>query len=277
MTRMPNGLEWNKLFQVSVETFQPRGIGSKRKSMLIFIDSEKGKGAMENEKLGRSAKTRIVVQGFFDPIALMGILLLAAGRWDYWQGWFYMGLTMAALVINLIALRKHPEVIRERLDPGKGQKTWDKVYFAVTTPLFFITMLIGGLDAGRFSWSSAFSPWVYVASALVYIAGQGIFIWAKYVNRFFSSVVRIQADRGQEVIQEGPYRFIRHPGYIGGALYTIMTPILLGTLWGLIPQGIFILFMIVRTKLEDDTLKKELPGYAEYAKKVKYRLIPGIW
>jgi protein-S-isoprenylcysteine O-methyltransferase Ste14 len=138
-------------------------------------------------------------------------------------------------------------------------------------------MLIGGLDAGRYGWSPKFSWWVYILSTLVYLFGQAIFLWAKRTNRFFSAVVRIQKDRGQQVCQEGPYKYVRHPGYIGGIFFTILTPILLGSLWGLIPQGIVIVYMIVRTKLEDDTLKKELPGYVEYANKVKYRLVPGIW
>jgi protein-S-isoprenylcysteine O-methyltransferase Ste14 len=232
---------------------------------------------MNNNRLNQRARLKIVLQGLFAPIALLAILLLAAGRWDYWQGWFFMGLTMAVLVVNLIVLRHRQEVIAERLAPGEGQKTWDKIYFAVTTPLFFVTMLIGGLDAGRYGWSPKFSWWVYVLSTLVYLFGQVIFLWAKRTNRFFSAVVRIQKDRGQKVCQEGPYKYVRHPGYIGGIFFTILTPILLGSLWGLIPQGIVIVYMIVRTKLEDDTLKKELPGYVEFAKKVKYRLVPGIW
>jgi protein-S-isoprenylcysteine O-methyltransferase Ste14 len=98
-----------------------------------------------------------------------------------------------------------------------------------------------------------------------------------YINKFFSSVVRIQKDRGHKVIQDGPYKYVRHPGYVGIFFLAPAVPLILGSIWGLIPSGLFIIAIIIRTYLEDKTLHKELEGYKEYAKKVKYRLIPGIW
>jgi protein-S-isoprenylcysteine O-methyltransferase Ste14 len=233
---------------------------------------------MKNPGLSKRSKFQIIVQGFVvTPVALIAMLLLTAGRWDYWQAWLITGLAMVILVGELVVMRNRPEVINERLAPGKGWKTWDKLIFVFSGLLQIVTLLLGALDTGRFGWSPRFSWWVYGLCLSGYCLGQAIFLWAKHVNYYFSSVVRIQQDRGQQVCQEGPYKFVRHPGYMGFFLYTILTPLLLGSLWGLIPQGIVIILMLIRTKLEDDTLKKELPGYAEYAKEVKYRLLPGIW
>jgi protein-S-isoprenylcysteine O-methyltransferase Ste14 len=104
-----------------------------------------------------------------------------------------------------------------------------------------------------------------------------ITLWAIWINRFFSSVVRIQKERGQEVIQDGPYRFVRHPGYVGGILLALGNALVLGSLWALIPAGIMSLLLVIRTYLEDITLQRELPGYTDYTRKVKYRLLPWIW
>jgi protein-S-isoprenylcysteine O-methyltransferase Ste14 len=156
-------------------------------------------------------------------------------------------------------------------------KRWDKWYFAFTTPLYLLTLVIAGLDAGRFHWTAELPVWVYALSALVYVLGQGIHLWAKHTNRFFSSVVRIQLDRGQQVCRDGPYRLVRHPGYVGGQLFSIVTPLILGSLWALIPAGVAAVLLIVRTALEDRTLQRELPGYTAYAQEVRYRLVPGIW
>ncbi|MDD3754806.1 MAG: isoprenylcysteine carboxylmethyltransferase family protein, partial [Methanobacterium sp.] len=106
---------------------------------------------------------------------------------------------------------------------------------------------------------------------------QAIFLWAKNVNKFFSAVVRIQKDRGQTVCKEGPYRYIRHPGYLGSLIYLSVTPLVLGSFWGLILVIIPFILLLIRTNLEDDTLKKELDGYTEYAREVKYKILPGIW
>lgn len=228
-------------------------------------------------KFSEKAQSQIIVKGLIAPIATLALMLLIAGRWDYWQAWVFMGVTMMVLVINILTMLRDPDLISERLAPGGGQKKWDKLYFSITTPLYLATLVLGGLDAGRFHWSPIFSWWTYAIVLIVYLLGWGIFQWAKITNRYFSSVVRIQTDRSQTVCQEGPYKIIRHPGYVGGMIFTILTPILLGSLWGLIPQGIAIILMVVRTKLEDDTLQQELPGYTAYVQKVKYRLLPGIW
>jgi protein-S-isoprenylcysteine O-methyltransferase Ste14 len=173
-------------------------------------------------------------------------------------------------------LTKDKRLIEERLNPKEGVKGWDKFYFAVTTPMYVLTLLLAGLDK-RFGWTTDMPIGVYAAGLVIYLIGQAIFQWARYCNNFFSSVVRIQTDRGQTVCKEGPYRIIRHPGYLGGFLYTITLGIILGSWWASIPQVIASLLLIWRTGREDQTLQAELPGYLEYTSETRYRLIPGIW
>lgn len=222
-------------------------------------------------------KLQALLRGLAFPVIVLPGLLLLAGRFDYWQAWVFLGVNLTLLAVNYLLLRDKPDLMQERLKAGEGIKWWDRVYFAITTPLYFAALILAALDGGRFGWSPRLGAAVYVLSYLVYLSGQGIFLWAKATNRFFATVVRIQTDRGQTVCDQGPYRIFRHPGYVGGILFELATPLLLGSLWGLIPQGIAVALLIVRTGLEDRTLRRELPGYEEYTKRVRYRLVPGLW
>ena len=118
---------------------------------------------------------------------------------------------------------------------------------------------------------------IYWASVILYLVGQAIFQWARRTNEYFSSVVRIQTDRGQTVCREGPYRYVRHPGYVGGFLFTLTSGLVLGSWPAFVPQLIASLLLIWRTAREDKTLQAELPGYTEYAKETRFRLLPGVW
>jgi len=231
----------------------------------------------ENQNSGKPLSFKLILRSLLGILVFVVIIFLAAGRLDYWQGWVYNGINICALVITFFALSNKPELIRERLKPGKGMKRWDKIYFIISTPAFILGILFACLDAGRLGWSSQLPVFVYVISILVYILGQGIFIWAKRANAFFSTVVRIQKERGHTVCQDGPYGFVRHPGYVGGILYSLSGPLVLGSLWALIPTALGLVLIIIRTFLEDKTLQEELTGYVEYSQKVKYKLIPGIW
>jgi protein-S-isoprenylcysteine O-methyltransferase Ste14 len=230
----------------------------------------------ENEN-SKKINRRIWVRSIIAPLVMIVIIFLSAGRLNYWQGWVYNIINIFFLIITIIVLRDKPELISERLEPGNGMKQWDKVFFTLSTPIFSIILVLSGLDAGRYGWSPQIPLYAYILVTLIYILGQVIVLWAKYVNSFFSSVVRIQLDRGHTVCQDGPYRFIRHPGYVGGILFTLATPLLLGSFWALIPGGAAIIMAIIRTNLEDKALRMELPGYLEYTEKVKYKLIPPLW
>lgn len=220
---------------------------------------------------------RLLTKSFIVISLLIISIFLIAGRIDYWQGWIYISLNIILLILTVIALRKKSDFIRERFKLTGGIKWWDKIFLIISTIVFIISIIIGCLDSGRFGWTPSLPIYIYLISIGGFIVGHSISLWAKSTNNFFSSVVRIQKERGHAVCQDGPYRFIRHPGYVGAILFNIITPIILGSLWTLIPMFFGVILIIIRTYLEDTMLKKELDGYVEYARKVKYRLLPGVW
>lgn len=231
---------------------------------------------MTKFNLSPKARTQMILRALLAPILMFGLLFLFSGHWDYWQAWVYTIVNLVILILMATLLTKNSELVEERLNPKAGTKSWDKFYFALTTPLYVIALLLGGLDA-RFGWTTNMPLSVYWAGVVIYLIGQAIFLWARYTNNYFSSVVRIQTDRGQTVCKDGPYRYVRHPGYIGGFLFTITVGIILGSWWASIPQVIAALMLIWRTAREDKTLQAELPGYVEFTNETKYRLLPGIW
>ena len=218
---------------------------------------------------------KLILKSIFFFALIIAITFIGAGRIDYWQGWIYNGLNTIFLLLSYFLLPR--ELIEERLKPKEGMKKWDKIYYIVSTPVYFAILIISILDGGRFDWEPRIPIVVVIVGVVVYTIGQIIILWTKKVNKFFSTVVRIQKDRGQTVCKDGPYRFIRHPGYIGGLLHIIVTPFVLSSSWGLIPVVIAVVLLFIRTYLEDKTLQRELKGYADYTNEVRYRLLPGIW
>lgn len=209
--------------------------------------------------------------------ALMaGILFGSAGRWDLPMFWAYLGIMFAVSVIYLARFwRSGLDLIKERMQPGPGEQ--DHISVAVICITLTAQWVIAGLDVGRFHWSDQVSPALQIAGLLGYAAGVGLMAWATIINRFFSSAVRLQPDRGQFVVTSGPYRYVRHPGYSGGILFFWCGGLALGSWWSCLPVLLAIAAIIRRTGLEDRMLQQGLAGYAEYAGKVRYRLVPGIW
>lgn len=223
----------------------------------------------------------------FHPIVQMVIVVFVAplipmiisGDWGWWQGWAYAGVNIMSFILSrLIVIRVHPDLIRERARfmDAKDTKPWDKVLAPLLASGFILIAVAAGLDH-FYGWSSAFPAWVHPAALFAMILGYAFSSWALVVNRFFSGTVRIQTERGHHVVSEGPYRFVRHPGYAGGVVGYVFVPFLLDSLWAFVPTLLLGVVLVVRTALEDKTLQAELPGYAEYAQKTRYRLIPGIW
>jgi len=212
---------------------------------------------------------------FFVLIAV--ILFLAAGQFNWTWAWVYLGICLVSVLINgAITLRTSPETIAERGEL-KMTKKWDKVVSGLyALAMYFALPLVTGLDV-RFGWARELSVAWHVAGAVVLVVGLELSAWAMIANAYFSTAVRIQSDRGHTVCSTGPYRFVRHPGYVGFILQSISVPFLLGSLWALIPGITATILMIIRTSLEDRTLQAELPGYQDYVQKVHYRLLPGIW
>jgi protein-S-isoprenylcysteine O-methyltransferase Ste14 len=147
---------------------------------------------------------------------------------------------------------------------------------SVVGVLSLVKYVVAGLDF-RFGWSTGIMPALQFAALVVAVGGYALGTWAMAVNAYFSLVVRIQHDRGQKVVSDGPYRWVRHPGYVGTILFELAAPLLLGSWWALVPGVISALLLVVRTALEDRTLQQELDGYKQYAGEVRYRLLPGVW
>jgi protein-S-isoprenylcysteine O-methyltransferase Ste14 len=231
---------------------------------------------MAQTQLSQKARLQLMLRGILAPIVMFALLFGLAGRWDYWQGWVFIALTTLVVIVMSTVLSPDRGLIEERLNPKQGVKSWDKLYLAVSTPLYLLAIALAGLDA-RFGWTDHVSPWIYTSGALIFLLGNAVLVWARYTNSFFSSMVRIQTDRGQTVCKAGPYRYVRHPGYVGGILMALGMGVVLGSWWACIPQVGAALLLIWRTSMEDQTLRAELPGYAAYTQETRYRLLPGVW
>lgn len=215
-------------------------------------------------------------QAFF-LLLMWVILFVCAGRLDWWQGWLQAGLYVVVVAAQaLILIPTHPEVIAERSGYQKGSKGWDVWIAGLAAALLpMVAWVVAGLDA-RWGWS-AVDPALTAIGAAVWLLGYALVIWAMANNPFFSATVRIQDERGHRVASGGPYRLVRHPGYVGAIAFQLATPLLLGSWWAMVPSALSAVLYVVRTALEDRTLRAELPGYEAYTRQTRYRLLPGVW
>ena len=227
----------------------------------------------------RSALTRRAVVRTLIALALAAIVLFTtSGQFDWGMAWAYLILATVSMATSLITLIRHdPDLLAERMGMRPGTKPWDKplvLLIAIVLPL--ATLAVAGLDK-RLDWSPSTPLGLQVIALAAVAAGSAGVQWAMRANTFFSGTVRIQTDRGHRVVTDGPYVAVRHPGYTAAILADLVLPIALGSLWALIPGGLAASLLIVRTALEDRTLRAELPGYTGYAARVRYRLLPGVW
>ncbi len=209
-------------------------------------------------------------------------LLACGGDLGWWQAWVFCGLIVAAGIGGRAwAERRHPGLMaeRERTRSLKAAdiKSWDKTL----APLMalshsFPLVIVAGLDH-RFGWSPAFPEWLNLTGICLIAGGYAFASWALVENRFFSSMTRIQTERGHVVCDSGPYRIVRHPGYAGSLLALPGIILALNSLWTLLPAAGALIVSVIRTALEDRTLQAELPGYRAYAGRVRYRLFPGVY
>lgn len=206
--------------------------------------------------------------------------IFLTGNWGWLEAWLYAIISIFGFVVSrILTTRKHPDLLNERAQIMKhdNAKSWDKVLARLVVLGWAFFPLVAGLDV-RDGWSDVTFSWGWKGLALlVLLLGYVLGTWALLENRFFSSVVRIQTDRGHYVVDTGPYAWVRHPGYVGGLLSAFATPIFLDSLWTFGVVIVYTAITLLRTSLEDRTLQTELPGYAEYAQRTKYRLFPGLW
>jgi protein-S-isoprenylcysteine O-methyltransferase Ste14 len=206
--------------------------------------------------------------------ALLGAILFAcARRWDLPLFWAYLGVWAAAVLVGSVVA--DPTLARERLRPGPGGK--DYLTLFVISPLWVGQYVVAGLDVGRLHWSDSVPPVVQVIGLLATAAALAVLIWAVAVNRFFSSVIRIQTDRGHHLVTGGPYRFVRHPAYASAPFLLVGSGLALGS-WLAALIGLLMFFLLLpRTVQEDRILREQLEGYVAYAQQVRFRLFPGVW
>lgn len=236
---------------------------------MLYKDMAKAQRTMRE-----SIATYILKQVIY--IFLVACTLFLIGGTSAWpEAWVYLG--MMALITIANSLATEPSLLAERSRLQEGTKRWDILLSSFTAlwgPL--IVLVIASLDK-RLGWSAPLPTWVTVSALVLLLIGAGLGTWAMHTNRFFSATVRIQHDRNQQVIDSGPYRFVRHPGYIGGIIGHLAVPCLLGSIVGLLASILVVVGIIFRTALEDRLLHSELSGYESYAQRVRYRLLPPIW
>ena len=221
-----------------------------------------------------------VVWMFIWPFFQLALFLAIAQRMDIVQLWILFAVSILVLPGgNLIIAYINPDVLNHRGQwrKKKGTKTWDKVWVRFFGAFgFSLPIITAAIDVGRYHWTNLGLS-VSVFGVVLLIMGNAIFCWAMCVNRYFETMVRLQTDRCQTVITAGPYQYVRHPGYVGAGLWILSIPLILGSAVALIPAVIACLLLVLRTYLEDTMLQQQLSGYADYAVRVRYRLVWGLW
>ncbi|MBA7676379.1 MAG: isoprenylcysteine carboxylmethyltransferase family protein [Calditrichaeota bacterium] len=220
---------------------------------------------------------RWLVREFMGVILVGVVLFLAAGTLDWPMGRALVGIYLVWVCANAVVLiPRSPELIAERMGPKKGSKAWDTAIMSIVGLATIGRLVVAGLDL-RYGLTVGITLPLQVIALVVAVLGYAFGVWAMGSNAFFSQIVRIQEERGHTVVTDGPYRFVRHPGYVGVILFELAVPVMLGSLWALAVGGLIALLIVIRTALEDRTLLAELDGYPEYVKKVRYRLVPAVW
>jgi protein-S-isoprenylcysteine O-methyltransferase Ste14 len=222
-------------------------------------------------------KTSLFIKQTVGTLLFFAIIFISAGSLYYWQGWAYVIVGLFMSIMNYTVFKLDSGLLEERSRPGEGAKRWDKLILGLTFLTTITMYIIAGFDSGRFHWSPDFHCSIYLLGIVLTIIGQLLFLIAQKQNKFFSSTVRIQTDRGHTVCESGLYKVVRHPAYLGSIIQAIGFPLLFGSLWSIIPVFFLVVFLLARTHLEDKTLKNELKGYNEYSGKTRYKLIPFIF
>jgi len=211
-------------------------------------------------------------------IIVMGVALFwSAGRVEWWPAWAALAVMLVWIIATaVVILRFNPDLVAERLGPRKGAKAWDTVIMSILGLAQLARYILAGLDQ-RYGWTGGFPLVTQIAALIFCILSYTLVVWATASNAFFSQIVRIQPERGHTVATGGPYRFVRHPAYVGAIAYELAVPVLLASWPAGIPSALTVILLIVRTALEDRALQAELAGYADYSQKVRHRLVPGVW
>jgi protein-S-isoprenylcysteine O-methyltransferase Ste14 len=227
----------------------------------------------------RSAVIKQVAVSTVMLAVMAAVFYLSTGRTDIPRSWLLFGASLVHFTgSTLVVARFNPELLAIRLTMRRaGSKAWDEALMRTCNlTLMLLVPAVAGLDVGRYGWSALGVQYAVLGLAVM-VASSVLLNWAMVVNPHFEPTVRIQEDRGHRVVSTGPYGLMRHPGYLSGILWAASVPLVVGSLYAFVPVLLYSALMVLRTLLEDRTLREELEGYAEYARKVRYRLLPGVW
>lgn len=210
--------------------------------------------------------------------AYAALALIGAGRLDWGRGWLYAAVFVVVSVAGTaMVLRADPDVLAARAKGLRGDtKPFDGLFYVLFLPLIALMPIVAGVDAGRFGWAPL-PGWTALPGIVLFVAGSALSTWTLLVNTHAESTVRIQSDRAHAVVQSGPYRLVRHPMYLGTLIGLPAAALMLGSTWALLPAALITALFVWRAAREDDALLRELPGYTDYATRVRYRLLPGVW
>jgi len=229
----------------------------------------------DNQSLDKYGKSALIKE-YLTRVIIVFILVSTSGTWTWINIWIYGALaTLTSVLVYIFVVRVNPSLYNERGNLRENTKKWDLIWIRVYGLISYSSIIIAGLDKKN-SWSSLGNGWIIPGGILIILSGV-LATWAMAENNYFSSVVRIQDDRGQTVITSGPYQYIRHPGYLSGIIFFLGTPLVLDSVYGFIPFVCIVVGFIIRIILEEKTLIAELDGYLEYTQKVKYRLFQSLW
>ena len=221
----------------------------------------------------------VILQVFVFIVVVPFLPLLISWRWGWWEAWVYAGICILGFVVSrALAARRNPDLIAERAHTLQHENTrsWDKRLAPLSGIGGGSLLVVAGLDA-LFDWPPTFSLPIKIVTLVIILAGYALGSYALVENRFFSGVVRVQTERGHHVVSSGPYCWMRHPGYAGALVTYLATPLFLDSVWAFLPALFMMVILVIRTSLEDRFLQDELEGYREYAGRVRYRLLPGVW
>lgn len=223
------------------------------------------------------SRLRAVVASYVGVLVFAAFIFLAAGKLLYWQGLLYVAVALVGTTFNHLLEKPGSTLTAERAARARSGEPWDKKLLGLLFLVNLATFVVAGLDSGRFGWTPQPPLAVTAGGVVLMLAGQLLFAFAKRENAAFTSTVRILDEREHHVCDRGPYRYVRHPGYLGMLLSLLAFPLVLGSGWAMLPTLVGAALLVMRTRLEDRFLTEKLPGYAAYAAQTRWKLLPGVY